>query len=74
MVWKPESSNPGSSKSEGWRRRFSFDRGREYAKSVVSEHYAKLGFVKVAADGPGTRWALDLGAYVAPALPMILNE
>jgi FkbH-like protein len=39
--------------------------------SLVTEHFAKLGFSKVA-DLPegGTEWGLDLVGYVAPELPI----
>ena len=43
--------------------------------AMVRDHYAKLGFTLLSeeADG-GTVWALDLSDYVAPDLPMVVDD
>lgn len=40
---------------------------------LVKDHYAKLGFTKIAElDGGGARWALELENYTPSALPMVV--
>lgn len=42
--------------------------------SMVSDHYAKLGFRRIGDDQGGTTWELVLGEYAAPALPMQVED
>jgi len=38
---------------------------------MVADHFERLGFVRTAETADGsTEWALDLGGWVAPELPM----
>jgi FkbH-like protein len=41
--------------------------------AMVKDHYTKLGFAVVGAADDMTHYRLDLAAYVAPALPMIIE-
>jgi FkbH-like protein len=42
---------------------------------MVTEHYRMLGFTQTAAAPDGqTTWALDLAAYQAPELPMVIED
>jgi FkbH-like protein len=41
---------------------------------MVSEHYRKLGFCEVTSDEVGSTWILNLNDYVAPTLPMEIDE
>jgi len=43
--------------------------------AMVRDHYAKLGFTMLGEDTGGeTLWTLDLAAYAAPDLPMVLDD
>ncbi|WP_296596748.1 HAD family hydrolase [Phenylobacterium sp.] len=43
--------------------------------AMVREHYAKLGFTQTSETVEGeTTWELDLAAYEAPSLPMVIDD
>jgi predicted enzyme involved in methoxymalonyl-ACP biosynthesis len=41
--------------------------------AMVKDHYSKLGFTVDEASADATRYRLDLAAYVAPELPMLIE-
>ncbi|MCC3245014.1 HAD-IIIC family phosphatase [Methylocystis sp. WRRC1] len=41
---------------------------------MVRDHYGKLGFSEIIGDEPGSTWVLKLDDYVAPHLPMDIDE
>lgn len=42
--------------------------------SMVSEHYAKLGFKLMESDGKAKRYRLDIRTYMTPALPFTVDD